>query len=396
MHPRPGRGQTKSPDGPPFAAPGRRDAAVDLPDPRFDIPKGPSITLHRKKNLGVEMRIVAIVRWLPVALLLLALPTPAHAQQPALEHPHVVIGAGGLFSQVAKLPLVIARAAGYFKDEGLDAEFIDFNTGAKGAQALLAGNTDFVAGAYEHTISLQPKGFILVDVVGTNRYPGYILGVVKSRGANIKSVADLKGKTIGISGPGSATQIFAVRALERAGLKKEDASYIGVGLGSTAVAAVRNGQVDALVTQDPATTEMADDITVLIDARDKSGTKFAYGGAYILDSLYTTADFVAKNPRTTQAVVNAVVRAMQWMTKATVDEVVAKVPPEYTKDPAQYRRMLGYNIAAMQFDGRLSDEAARNAFDSIAIFQPELKTEKIDLSKTYTNRFVDEALKKYQ
>src|ERR1700709_561412 len=145
---------------------------------------------------------------------------------------------------------------GYLKVEGLDAEFIDFNTGAKGTQALIAGNTDFVAGAYEHTIELQPKGFNLVDVIGTNRYPGYVLGVVKARGAGIKTVADLKGKTIGVSGPGSATQIFAVRALERVGLKKDDAWYMGVGLGSTAVAAVRNAQVDALVTQDPATTEM--------------------------------------------------------------------------------------------------------------------------------------------
>lgn len=331
-----------------------------------------------------------------LAGLLTAATLPVFARGTALEHPHVVIGAGGLFSQVAKLPIVMANALGYFKDEGLDIELIDFNTGAKGAQALIAGNTDFVAGAYEHTIDLQAKGFVMVDVIGTNRYPGYILGVVKSKGAAIKSVADLKGKSIGISGPGSATQIFAVRALQRVGLTKDDASYVGVGLGATAVAAVRAGQIDAIVTQDPATTEMWNDIIPLIDSRDAEGTKFAYGGDYMLDSLYTNADFIAKNPRTVQAVVNAMVHSMQWLTKTPLDEVIAKVPAQYIKDKDQYRTMLKANIGAMQFDGRLNDTMAKNAMDSVAIFEPSLRNANLDLTKTYTNRFVDEALKKYQ
>jgi NitT/TauT family transport system substrate-binding protein len=313
-----------------------------------------------------------------------------------LDHPHVVIGAGGLFSQVQKLPLVLARSQGWFKEEGLDAEFIDFNSGAKGAQALIAGNTDFVAGAYEHTIDLQAKGFAMVNVVGTNRYPGYVLGIVKARGAGIKTIADLKGKAIGVSAPGSATQIFAVRALEKAGLKKDDASYVGVGLGPTAVAAVRNGQIDAIVTQDPATIEMDDDIVTLIDARGAEGTNYVYGGDYVLDSLYTSEAFAAANPQATQAVVNATIRAMVWMTKAPLDEIIAKVPPEYIKDKDQYRRMLARNIAAMQFDGRLTEAMSKNALQSILMFQPNLSTAKIDLTKTYTNRFTDEALRKYQ
>jgi NitT/TauT family transport system substrate-binding protein len=339
---------------------------------------------------------MALGRRRTLAGLLSGVALPAFAQSATLEHPHVVIGAGGLFSQVAKLPIVLADSLGYFKDEGLDMELIDFNTGAKGAQALIAGNTDFVAGAYEHTIDLQAKGFKMVAVVGTNRYPGYILGVVKSRGGNIKSVADLKGKSIGISGPGSATQIFAVRALQRVGLTKDDASYVGVGLGPTAVAAVRAGQIDAIVTQDPATTEMWDDITPLLDARNAEGTAFAYGGDYMLDSLYTTADFITKNPLTTQAVVNAVVRAMLWVTKTPLEDVIAKVPVKYIRDKDQYRVILKGNISAMQFDGRLNDAMAKNAMNSVAIFEPKLRDAHVDLASTFTNQFVDQALKKYQ
>ena len=318
------------------------------------------------------------------------------ARAEPLEHPKVVLGAGGLFSQVAKLPLVIARALGYFKDEGLDMEFIDFGSGAKGAQALIAGNTDFVSGAYEHTIDLQAKGMAMVGVVGMARYPGYVLVVPKSKAGTIKSVADLKGKAIGVSAPGSATQVFAVRALMKVGLKKEDASYVGVGLGPTAVAAARAGQIDAIVTQDPATTEMWDDVVPLLDSRDEAGTVAAYGGDYILDGLYTTWAFVNANPRTTQAVVSATIRAMLWLSKTPLDDIVAKVPSEYVKDKAQYKRMLTANLSSMQFDGRISPAAAQNALESVLMFQPNLKDAKIDLAKTYDTRFIDEAMKKFK
>ncbi len=320
----------------------------------------------------------------------------ATARAEPLEHPRTIIGAGGLFSQVAKLPLVMARALGYFKDEGLDIEFIDFNSGAKGAQALIAGNTDFVAGAYEHTIDLQAKGQSMVDVIGISRYPGYVLVVPKSKAGTIKTVKDLKGKSIGVSAPGSATQVFAVRALLKVGLTKEDASYVGVGLGATAVAAARAGQLDALVTQDPATSEMWDDVVPLLDARDEAGTVAAYGGDYVLDGLYTTWAFAQKNPRTTQAVVNATVRAMLWLSKTPIDEIVAKVPAEYVKDKDQYRRMLAANLASMQFDGKVSEAASKNALQSVLMFQPDLKDAKIDLTKTYDNHYIDEALKKYK
>ena len=335
-----------------------------------------------------------LTRRLTLAAALSLMATMARAEP--LEHPHVILGAGGLFSQVAKLPLVMARALGYFKDEGLDVEFIDFGSGAKGAQALIAGNTDFVSGAYEHTIDLQAKGMAMVDVVGMSRYPGYVLVVPKSKAGTIKTVADLKGKAIGVSAPGSGTQVFAVRALEKVGLKKEDASYVGIGLGPTAVAAARAGQLDALVTQDPATTEMWDDVVPLLDARDAAGTVAVYGGDYVLDGLYTSWAFVNANPRTTQAVVNATVRAMLWLNKTPIDEIVAKVPAEYIKDKDQYRGMLKANMAAMNFDGRITPVVAQNALQSILMFQPNLKDAKIDLSKTYDNHFIDEAMKKFK
>jgi hypothetical protein len=72
------------------------------------------------------------------------------------------------------------------------------------------------------------------------------------------------------------------------------------------------------------------------------------------------------------------------------------VPVKYIRDKDQYRVILKGNISAMQFDGKLNDAMAKNAMDSVAIFEPKLRDAHVDLASTFTNHFVEQALKKYQ
>lgn len=53
------------------------------------------------------------------------------------------------------LPISIAESLGYFKDEGLDVEIIDFQGGSRSLQAVVGGSADVVSGAFEHTLSMQ-------------------------------------------------------------------------------------------------------------------------------------------------------------------------------------------------------------------------------------------------
>ena len=103
-----------------------------------------------------------------------------------------------------------------------------------------------------------------------------MLVIPKAKAGEIKTVADLKGKTIGISSPGSATHIFIARLLQKAGMKIEDAKYIAVGNGPSAVAAIRKGgELDALVNLDPNISELeaGGDVVVLVDGRSPAGMK---------------------------------------------------------------------------------------------------------------------------
>jgi len=109
----------------------------------------------------------------------------------------------------------------------------------------------------------------------------------------------------------------------------------------------------------------------------------------------TLAKRIAKdNPKTTQAFVNAVSAALAWLAKASTDEIVAAVPPEYyAGDRALYRAMIENNRGRVSHDGRISPEAATITHKNLAAFEDTIKNAKIDVAQTYDNTFIERAPK---
>src|SRR6478609_6979626 len=187
-------------------------------------------------------------RLIAVSFFAAMLAATAHAQ--GLEKPKLTIGVGGK-PLIYYLPLTIAERNGYFKQEGLDVEIPDFPGGAKALQALLGGSVDIVSGAYEHTISQQAKGNAIEALVLEGQYSGIVLALSKSKAASYKSPADLKGMKIGVTAPGSSTNMFVNILLAKAGLPPDSVSIIGVGGGAGAVAIMKRGEIDAVVAAVP-------------------------------------------------------------------------------------------------------------------------------------------------
>ena len=98
----------------------------------------------------MRARILAI---LFAALAAAVLPRAAPAQDKP-EKPKLTIAVGGK-AAFYYLPLTIAEQRGYFKEEGLDVDIVDFAGGSAALRAVVGGSADVVSGAYEHTISLQ-------------------------------------------------------------------------------------------------------------------------------------------------------------------------------------------------------------------------------------------------
>jgi len=331
-------------------------------------------------------------------LALIAMTVLGNLSHAALEKPQLTVAVGGK-SLFYYLPLTIAERLGYFKDEGLEITIADFPGGAKALQSLIGGSADVVSGAYEHTINMQAKQQMIKSVVVQGRYSGIVLGLSKEKAATYKSPRDLKGLKLGVTAPGSSTNMFINTLLAKVGLKPDAVSIIGVGVGSGAIAAMQMHHIDGMANLDPVPNllEVSGDMVAVVDTRKPEGQKYVYGNDYAAGVIYAKEEFIDKNPRTVQAFVNAMVRALRWIQKATPEQIVAAVPPEYYGDAkAMYRVALGKNFAAISPDGKMTMKAAENVYATLKTFEPSVqKAEKIDLSRTFENRFVLEALKKY-
>lgn len=324
-----------------------------------------------------------------------ALPTLGLAQ--SLEKPKLTIAVGGknLFYY---LPLTIAEQLGYFKAEGLDVTIVDFAGGAKALQAVVGGSADVVSGAFEHTINMQAKGQAMRAFVLQGLAPQIVLGVNPKTLPNFKSIADLKGKKIGVTAPGSSTNVLVNYVLAKAGLKPSDVSIIGVGAANGAVAAMRSGQIDAISNLDPVITllQRSGDLKIVTDTRIVSEAEKVFGGPMPAGCLYAPQPFLDKNPQTAQALTNAMVRANKWIQAAGGGDIIKVVPESYLLgDRAVY--IDGFLAAqkALSPDGSIPPKGAETALRALASVDDKLTSAKLNLEAVYTNEFVKKANAKY-
>ena len=332
--------------------------------------------------------------WLSAACIAVALIlAPGLAPAEKLETTKVRLAVGGK-SSLYYLPLTVTERLGYFKEAGLDVEISDFAGGAKSLQALIGGSADVVTGSFDHTIQMQAKNQSIVAVVQLGRFPGFALALRKEKAASYKGPADLKGMKIGVSAPGSSTHFMVLYMMNQVGLKPEDASFIGTGSGGTVVAAVQHGEVDGISNADPMVTKLDREgaVKIVADTRTMEGTNKVYGGPYPAAVLYASTSFVEKNPNTVQALVTAFVRGLKWIQGHNAEEISKMMPEEYALgDKALFIEAIKANHDAYSPDGRFLKDAPETAYKVLKAFDSNVQNAKIDLAKTYTDKFVNAA-----
>jgi NitT/TauT family transport system substrate-binding protein len=349
--------------------------------------------MHENKNREDLMQFVrAAALFVTVAVGIFLVPVAEAAE---LEKPSLKLAVGGK-SLIAYLPLTIAERRGYFTKEGLDVEINDFQGGSKSLQALVGGSADVACGAYEHTLHMAIKGQSIKAIALQANSFGLVVGVGKEKASSYKSLQDLKGMKVGVTAPGSASAIGLKMLLAKAGLPDSDVSVVGIGGGASAVVAVKSGKVDAVANFDPVISILERDaaIKTILDTRQEKDLNYLYGGPFAASAFYLQSDFVERYPKTTQAFANAVSAALAWMAKASTDEIVAAVPPEYfSGDRALYRAMVENNRSRVSPDGVISAEAAARVLSNLRAFEPSFKDARIDLARTYDNSFIGKAQK---
>ena len=317
----------------------------------------------------------------------------AHAQR--LK---ATVAIGGSSSQIALLAMNVARSKGFIKDEGLDLQTTDFGSGSKGLQALVGRNADLAIGVHEHTLVMQAKGVDIRSIVNFSNAPGIVVAVTKAFAPKYNSIKDLKGAKIGISAPGSSTQLLLNQLLVQNGLKPDEVSVVGVGNAAGAVAAIRTGgELQAIINFDPVISELeqSGDVKAVLDLRSLEATKDFYKRDFTFLAVYSSADYIQKNPEVCQALVTGIVKALKWMQTASSEEILAVIPEEYWKaNRTVYLASIEKNRAGFSRDGRFTAEGTKTLYEGLMTYDKDVQAAKIDLSRTYDNRFVEQALAK--
>jgi NitT/TauT family transport system substrate-binding protein len=322
---------------------------------------------------------------------------PAWVLAQALEKPKVTIAVGGK-NLLYYLPLTIAEQLGYFKAEGLDVTIVDFSGGSRALQAVVGGSADVVSGAFEHTVNMQFKGQHLRAFVLQGAAPQIVLGINPKTMPGFKTMADLRGKKVGVTAPGSSTNVMLNFVLAKAGLKPSDVSVIGVGAGNGAVAAMRSGQIDAISNLDPVITllQRSGDLKIVSDTRLLAESNKVFGGPMPAACLYAPQAFIDKNPNTTQALANAIVRADKWIQAAGSADIIKTLPESFLMgDRAVYIDAFLAAKGALSPDGMIPEKGAQTAFKALASVDAEIAAAKLDLAAVYTNTFAKKANAKY-
>lgn len=323
------------------------------------------------------------------ALLALMLTSSLAAAQTKVT---IAVGGGAC---LCYLPTVLAKQLGEFDRVGLAVELVDLKGGSDALKALLGGSADVVSGYFDHCVNLAAKRQELQSFVVYDRYPGLVLVVSPKHTGEISSIKDLAGKKIGVSAPGSSTDFFLKYLLKKNGLDPTSAAVIGIGLGATAVAAMEQGQIDAAVMLDPAVTVLQDnhaDLKILSDTRTRHDTLEVFGGEYPGGALYSTAAWVAAHEKETQALTNAILATLAWIHSRSAEDIMAKMPEEMIgKNKELYLAALKNTIAMYSDSGRMDPKGAEAVLAVFSEGSPEVAKANIDVSKTYTNKFVEQA-----
>ena len=310
----------------------------------------------------------------------------------AVAADRIVLIVGGIEKQIY-LPARLADQLGYFKEQGLEVELLSESSGINAEDMLLSGAAQGVIGAYDHTIDLQAKGKAVQSVVQFSIAPGEVELVATRLANQIKSPADFKGRRLGVTGLGSSTSFLTqyLGALHQ--VKASEITLVATGGGSTFIAAMKQGRIDAGMTTEPTASRLLStgEAQVLVDLRTPDATRKALGGLYPFACLYMETARVNNHRAETQKLVNAFVKALRYISTHSAAEITAQMPANYLAgDKVLYIQSLANSKSMFTPDGVMPPSGPPTVLKILSSVNKTVRETTIELSRTYTSEFVNE------
>lgn len=199
---------------------------------------------------------------------------------------------------------------------------------------------------------------------------------------------------VGPSGCGKTTLLTFL--LHQHGVAPDQVSITAIGTAATAVAAIEHAKVDAGMMTDPAFTRVArrhPGVRVLADLRHAEGVRAALGTeTYPASVLYASRTWIAAHRDTAARLARAMRRTLEWMQAHSPEEIAGRAPAAFRgDDEALYVEALRNPMSMYSADGVMTREGADAVHRVMAQSMEKVRTAGVDVSKTYTNEFVQPA-----
>ena len=291
------------------------------------------------------------------------------------------------------LPIHLARTLGYYEEEGLSVAVSDVPGLSKAVEALLGGSVDVAGASSLLVIQLAAEDRPVQSFLTLYSVPYYALAVAPAATGTIRSISDLKGRRVGISSPGSPTQLILNYILAANGLAPEDVRTVSIGAGASSLAAIEHGQVDAAAVVGSAINMLEQrhpQLRLLSDTRTPRGAMAVFGSeTFPSTSLVSNVEWLRTNGDTAQRLVRATRKAMDWMRSHTAEEVRTQMS-ESLRQPDATADLDAIRTAqrTLSADGRMPSEGPELVRKVLAATNAKARSATLDLTRTYNNEFI--------
>jgi NitT/TauT family transport system substrate-binding protein len=309
----------------------------------------------------------------------------------------VTFGVGSAPGASVYIQVDIARALGYFGQEGVDAQIQHFKGGSVAGVALVGGSTEVSANAMDHVVKAKREGKELRLIASFTHLPGTPMVVNIKHKNEIKTPKDLRGRPLGVTAPGSATDLLTRFVLHKEGIKPEEVRIIGVGTNSMPPA-LENDQVHAAMGVDPWVTQIVKRGKgyILVDFRTERDTRAVFGGPYQFTGLLARQDVIEKRPEMIQRLVNALVRTNKWMAANPVEKWAGVLPGDLVGDKGVWIESMQAAREMFTADSLPTREGVMNLLRAFEVTGQIPEATKMNPDGLMDIRFVRRALEKYR
>jgi len=297
--------------------------------------------------------------------------------------------------QVRNLPAIVAERLGYLKGNGFEVTMMNIRDEVPHAQMLMDGQIDAIMAYYHHNLVNHSDGRDTQAIVTLGVTPGAKVLVANHAKDKYKTPADLKGARIIVGGPNSSKTAVGNALLLAGGHTVNDYIRLPTEGKEKNAAALREGRADLFVAPVPEGDyyEKEGVASVFVDLRSVEGTKKQFGTLFPTSTVYMASERIKAHPEIAQHLADAFVRALHYMNTHSAEQIAALLPEDFfKKDREGFMTALKQELPMFANDGRMPADGAQYEHRVISALNAKVKP--VVLEGTYTNRFVDAALKR--